>query len=391
MMMQPPSDWDEVPLGAVVNLKRGYDLPSKERRDGVVPIVSSSGITGFQDEVKVTPPGVVTGRYGTLGQVFFIQEGFWPLNTTLYVQDFKGNDPRWVSYLLSVLRFGERSGAAAVPGLNRNALHQLPVLRPPVRTQQKVASVLSTYDSLIENNTRRIQILEEMAEAIHREWFVEFRYPGHEEEDLVETDPGPIPNGWERKPLFIVAEPTFGFPFKSELFRSSGDGMPVIRIRDIPPNRTETLTSEKASAKYVVENGDLLVGMDGDFHMGRWAGGRSYLNQRVVRFRPIGDSLSRYHLFLELRRPIRTLNQSIVGTTVAHLGKRHLEQINVVVPSPRIRGLAQEVFDPLFDQQLTLHEATKNLASTRDLLLPRLISGEVDVSDLDIQTSGLVA
>ena len=92
--------WGDTRLGDFVTLKRGYDLPSSLRTYGCVPVVSSSGVTGHHSAAKVKGPGVVTGRYGTLGEVFFIAEDFWPLNTSLYVQDFKGNDPKFSAYFL---------------------------------------------------------------------------------------------------------------------------------------------------------------------------------------------------------------------------------------------------------------------------------------------------
>ena len=115
--------WREVSLGDVLELKRGYDLPARDRIPGSVPLVSSSGITYHHAVSMAKGPGVVTGRYGTLGEVFFIPQDFWPLNTTLYVRDFKGNDPRFISYFLRSLDFRAYSDKAAVPGLNRNHLH----------------------------------------------------------------------------------------------------------------------------------------------------------------------------------------------------------------------------------------------------------------------------
>ena len=164
--------WLETNLGEVLTLQRGFDLPKRKRKEGNIPIISSSGINGFHNEAKVKAPGVVTGRYGTLGEVFYISKDFFPLNTTLYVREFKGNDPRFVSYLLKTLNLAHHNAAGAVPGLNRNALHLIPVCKPPLPTQQKIASILSTYDDLIENNTRRIKILEEMARSHYLEWFV---------------------------------------------------------------------------------------------------------------------------------------------------------------------------------------------------------------------------
>ena len=105
-----------------MTLKRGHDLPGRRRLPGDVPVVSSSGITGFHSGAKAAPPGVVTGRYGTLGEVFFIQQAYWPLNTSLYVVDFKGNNRRFVAYLLRPTLRNHQSEKAAVPGFDRNVL-----------------------------------------------------------------------------------------------------------------------------------------------------------------------------------------------------------------------------------------------------------------------------
>ena len=167
--------WQETQLGKVIELKRGYDLPQRERTPGSIPLVSSSGITDYHAEAKVKGPGVVTGRYGTLGQVFFILDDFWPLNTTLYVRDFKGNDPRFISYFLRELDFSAYSDKAAVPGLNRNHLHQAVVRFPSeIATQRTIAHVLGTLDDKIELNRRMNETLEEMARALFQSWFVDF-------------------------------------------------------------------------------------------------------------------------------------------------------------------------------------------------------------------------
>ncbi len=186
--------WESMPLGEFVTLKRGYDLPSSLRVDGPVPVVSSSGVTGCHDVAKVKGPGVVTGRYGTLGEVFFIDEDFWPLNTALYVQDFQGNDSRFSAYFLESILTNTDSNKAAVPGVNRNDLHALTVRATRDLGEQRViASVLSAYDDLIANNRRRIRLLERRARLIYEEWFVRLRFPGHEHVRVVDG----VPDGWE--------------------------------------------------------------------------------------------------------------------------------------------------------------------------------------------------
>ncbi len=166
--------WREVRLGDVVTLQRGFDLPSQRRKPGAIPIVSSSGISGRHIEAKVVGPGVVTGRYGTIGQVFFVDEDFWPLNTTLYVRDFKGNDPLFVSYLLRTLDFQSHNDKSSVPGVNRNHLHTAKVRVPPLSEQRAIAAILSALDDKIELNRRMNRTLEAMARAIFTSWFVDF-------------------------------------------------------------------------------------------------------------------------------------------------------------------------------------------------------------------------
>ncbi len=142
--------WNEVDFGQVATLQRGYDLPSRARKRGTVPVVTSTGITDTHAEARERAPGVVTGRYGTNGEVFFIEEDYWPHNTTLFVKDFHSNDPLFVSYLLRTIDFQSHSGKSGVPGVNRNDLHALRVSIPPtVAEQRAIAGALSDVDELI--------------------------------------------------------------------------------------------------------------------------------------------------------------------------------------------------------------------------------------------------
>lgn len=144
------NEWADSPLGNVATLQRGFDLPSRRRRRGNVPIVSSAGVSGWHDSAIVKSPGVVTGRYGTIGEVFFQNIDFWPLNTTLWVSNFHGNDEKFVYYLLQRINFATHSGKSGVPGVNRNDLHA-EMVRIPISTdeQRRVATALSNVDALI--------------------------------------------------------------------------------------------------------------------------------------------------------------------------------------------------------------------------------------------------
>src|SRR6266498_641386 len=167
------SDWKEYKLGNIINLKRGYDLPNSKREKGKYPIYSSSGITDFHDEFMKKAPGVITGRYGTIGEVFYSNTEYWPLNTTLYVQDFKGNNPKYIYYFLKNFDFEKYNDKSAVPGINRNHVHEENVLIPDVPEQIMIARFLSSLDDKIDLLQRQNKTLEQLAETLFRQWFVE--------------------------------------------------------------------------------------------------------------------------------------------------------------------------------------------------------------------------
>lgn len=376
------SGWRDCSLGDVLTLQRGFDLPNGSRRAGKVPVVSSAGITGVHDEAKVSAPGVVIGRYGTLGDVHYVQEDFWPLNTTLWVKDFKGNYPHFCAYMLETIGIAETSGSAAVPGVNRNVLHGLPVRLPPLETQRRLASILGAYDDLIEVNRRRIAVLEEMARGLFEEWFVRFRFPGHEAVPILDTPDGPLPEGWRRAALNEIAEVAFGFAFKSKAFSTTPEGARVVRIRDVPNGTTQTWTTEPFDLRYAVVNGDILIGMDGIFHMALWVGGDAALNQRVTRLRPIKGH-SKGWVFLSVYPHIKFFEATISGTTVAHLGAKHLNTIRVPVADPATQASVDRFLAPIDEELVNLRVANQRLAASRDLLLPRLISGQLSVAEAE--------
>jgi type I restriction enzyme S subunit len=140
-------EWKSVTLVDVIQLQRGHDLPTPQRRHGTVPILGSFGVTGWHDTARDSAPGVSIGRSGaSIGTATYINEDYWPLNTVLYVTDFRGNDPRWVYYLLDWIDFSGHNSGSAQPSLNRNYLAKIPVSLPSVREQRAIADVLSTIE-----------------------------------------------------------------------------------------------------------------------------------------------------------------------------------------------------------------------------------------------------
>ena len=369
------STWKDCLLGDLLTLQRGFDLPARKREEGSVPIISSSGITGFHDEAKVEAPGVVTGRYGTLGEVFYIEQDFFPLNTTLYVRDFKGSNPRFISYLLQTLNLKPQNVAAAVPGLNRNDLHLLSVRKPPIATQRKIADILSGYDRLIENNTRRIKILEEMAQLLYREWFINFRFPGYEQVSMVESELGLIPQGWKvRKVKDVVLRLRVGKTYKEEELNKTGL-VPVI-----DQSRKSFLGFHSNQPDHTASPEKPIIIFGDHTCKAELVVEAFSLSPNVIPFIAKEDLPIAYLYFLV---------NSLVETQEY---KRHWTDLNnksVVVGSVRLAREFSLFSRDIFAQIYALQRKNLNLKHTRDLLLPKLISGEIDVET--IATSDLKA
>lgn len=380
--------WKACRLGDVVTLKRGYDLPDAKRVPGEVPIVSSSGVTGYHNVKKVLGPGVVTGRYGTLGQVYYIEQDYWPLNTSLYVCDFKGNDPAFIAYFLTHVLRGTQSDKAAVPGVNRNDLHDRPVRAPRVDVQRRIVEVLRPYDEFISNNARRLALLDEFVRSLFREWFIVLRFPGHEH---VPVRSG-VPQGWDLTTLgaccgsledgdWIESKDQGGYDYR--LLQISNIGVNEFvetgNLRFITEDTFRRLKCRE------VKPGQILIS-----RMPKPIG-RAWLVTKmpwkmvtavdVAILTPKQGVTDEYFLVHHLNSPatIEHCERRAVGATRPRVARRALATVPVLVPPPTLQALFREVAEPVHAQRANLFRQNEKLRTARDLLLPRLMSGEITV------------
>ena len=346
--------WKSATLFDLVALQRGFDFTKAQQDEGPFPVVSSSGITSYHAACKTDGPGVVIGRKGTLGTVFYISEPHWPHDTTLWVTDFKGNLPRFAYYFLKTLRLEQFDVGAANPSLNRNHIHGLPIRIPDTKAQRRITDVLSAYDDLIENNTKRINILEEMARSLYREWFVELRFPGHEKAKFVETAIGRVPKGWELGALGDVVTLQRGFDLPER------DRCPGI----IPIVSSSGVTGTHDTAK--VDAPGIVTGRYGTL-------GEVYTTLFVKDFKG-----SNPYWLLYLLRSLNFSRQNVAGA-VPGVNRNFLHMMRIVIPHPIVQKQFGVESDPILEQVQLLSRKTKLLSQQRDLLLPRLISGEIEL------------
>ena len=238
--------------------------------------------------------------------------------------------------------------------------------------QKKIGIILSRYDSLIENYQKQIKLLEEAAQRLYKEWFVDLRFPGHENTKIVDG----VPEGWEKKRLIDLVDVQYGYAFDGKLFNSSGEGMPILRIRNIPDGITSDYTTEEAQDCYIVHNGDIVVGMDGIFHINSWSGGDAYLVQRACSFRPKEECMKGF-IFQAIQEPIKFFEKTLVGATVAHLGKKHIDSIELCIPK---NFELYQPFSKFYNQRQGLLSQIRLLTEARDRFIPKLISGLIVVN-----------
>ncbi len=244
-----------------------------------------------------------------------------------------------------------------------------------IDNQKKIASILSAYDSQIENNKKRIKLLEQMAENLYKEWFVRFRFPGYETAEFE----GGVPKGWRIEKLKDVSSIVYGFPFNSSQFCSDASLNPVVRIRDIADKHTETYTSEKPDDKYLIHTNDVLIGMDGIFHMNIWTNDGDYLNQRVVKVTSTKPHLSNLFIFQSIFPQVKMLESIISGTTVAHLSAKDMCKMTILIPDKHTLELSFSKFESMMAMRNKLLIQNDLLTTQRDLLLPRLMSGKLSI------------
>ena len=367
-------EWKEVRLGDILNFHRGHDLPREKMEFGEVPVAASNGIIGYHNVATDISPCITIGRSGNIGTPY-IYKKCWAHNTTLYIDNFKGNDPLYLYYLCKTIPFKSFVGGSAVPTLNRNHIHPIMVKYiPNLSDQRKIAGILSALDSKIENNNKINANLQAQAQALFKSWFVDFT--PFKDQPFVDSELGPIPQGWKVGKINEFVDVIYGAPYKSKLFNTQKEGLPLIRIRDLKTCSPQFYTKELLPNTELVNYGDVVAGMDAEFTPHIWLGETGLLNQRVCKFKP-HTGISPLYSMLMIKPKLEFAQNYKVGTTVSHLGKSDIDKFIVIVPPLDIVKEVSSIFDAVLNEQINLAKENQRLAALRDTLLPKLMSGEI--------------
>lgn len=374
-------------FGDFLSIQRGHDLPQKSRVKGDVPVAGSSGVVGFHDEGKGIIPGITIGRSGSIGEVNFYRNTYFPLNTTLYVTDFQGNDPKFALYFLKNFDFKSFDSGSVQPSLNRNFLYPAPIEIPRVNEQKAIAHILGTLDDKIELNQKMNQTLEEIAKAIFKSWFVDFdpvrakaegRPTGLPPEisdlfpdELVDSEIGEIPKGWGVNPLGSVFLIQYGknLPTKNLI----EDGYPVFGGNGVIGFHS----------KYIYEEVMTLIACRGaaSGKVGRSLP-KSFVTNNSLVINHEGAELTSQR-FIEFTLESGDPENYVTGSAQPQLTIDNIKNFPFITPPSEIVNSFQGIVNPLADRQLLLDSENQVLSELRDTILPKLISGELRIPDAE--------
>lgn len=401
---------DNIPVIKIKNIKNGYvdiendiQYVSKDKLNIDSKYIVNNGdilisLTGSQ----ITQPNSVVGR---IAKCYFLKGQICLLNQRAgkFLVNESQLDKNFLFYLLSYEKYKQAlalmgHGAASQANISPSQVESLEIFLPnDTKEQNKIARILSNYDDLIENNNRRIKILEEMAHKIYKEWFVDFKFPGHETATFKDSPLDKIPNDWKVGIIKDINDVKGGYAFKSKDLKENGK-FGIIKIKNIQAGNIDTnmcqYIDEKLAQKasdFKLNAGDILIAMTGAQvgKVGIMPQTKQvyYLNQRVAKFIPNKDFIINNQylaIYTQTEKFNIQINNIASGAAQPNISASQIENIEILVPKAEIISAFENFINPNLKEAQILKNKNENLKQTRDLLLPRLISGEINVESMEI-------
>ena len=368
--------------------------------DSGVPVLNGSNLEGFSlsekafryvteekadslNKANAHRGDIVITHRGTLGQIVFIPQDSRYDRYVISQSQFRVrcNDkvlPEYLVYYfhtpIGQYKLLSNASQVGVPALARpsSTFQQIEVTLPELSIQKRVVEIITTIQRKIENNQELNDNLLEQMQALYKSWFVDYRPFG-----------GVMPTSWTQTGIYSLANIIYGAPFASKQFNTEGNGRPIIRIRDLKDQQFATYTTEVHPKGYLLHPGDIVVGMDGEFRPYIWGNDEAWLNQRVCVFenkRPNGKAF----LYFTIKPLLFAIEQTQAATTVIHIGKKDFDAFEIMLPDTELLDAFDVITTPMVEQIVSNSIENKRLAIMRDALLPKLMSGEINVSNIQL-------
>lgn len=267
-------------------------------------------------------------------------------------------------------------GGVAQGFMSLSKLGSIEVVYPEdIACQQKITAILSAYDKLIENNQKQIKLLEEVAQRLYKEWFVNLHFPGYEDTVIVDG----VPEGWNRLPMSQIGEYLNGFAFKPSDWQEKG--LPIIKIKEMGngiSNDTPRNNGERVPEKYLIKAGDILFSWSATLMAIIWDNEDGWLNQHLFKVTP-AEGIGREYLLQSIQHTIDEFKNLTTGSTMKHIQRGKLDQVYVNVPTSEIMEMFGKICEAYREEIITLSRKITITTEARDRLLPKLMTGELEV------------
>lgn len=320
----------------------------------------------------------MTGMF--LGKTSIATPEILPANTNQAVAiiriDHQKANYEYVYYYLNqrsvIQAINASSAQSAQPNINLRQIGQIEIDLPSREIQDKIVAILASIDKKIELNKKINDNLFAQMQALYAAWFIDYTPFGGEK-----------PLSWQKTSIYIIADIIYGAPFSSKQFNTGGKGIPIIRIRDLKEQKFVTYTTEKHPKGYLLQAGDIVVGMDGEFVPYIWGSDEAWLNQRVCVFKN-KRSKGKAFLYFTIKPLLYAIQQTQVATTVIHIGKKDFDAFEITLPDSKVLDAFDAITTPMVEKIVENRFEIKRLELLRDALLPKLMSGEIDVSGIQL-------
>jgi len=378
-----------------------YGKDHKHLADGTYPLYGSGGIMRYVEKPLYEYESILIPRKGTLSNLFYLDQPFWSVDTMFWSKINKDlTVPKYLFYTLKTFDLASLNVGSAVPSLTTEVLNEVLISLPDLSTQSSIAEILSSLDEKIELNNQINKNLEALAQALFKQWFVEFEFPNNDGQpykssggEMVESELGEIPDGWGVGKLGDLIKIVNGYAFKSKDFQEVGENG-ILKIRNVDGHVVDTKNTQFVSnevistiqKKFKVSSGDILIAMTGA-EVGKTGivpktNKNLWLNQRVGRIEPISPSSSVFvHTMFETMNLTDVVRGNAMGSAQPNISSDGIESIKCIAPAKKLVELFGNTLSENFQMIVTNLFENDELTTLRDFILPVLISGELQLHE----------
>ena len=375
------SEWKKVKLGNCTTIKTGKLDSNAAVDNGLYPFFTCDPNTlRINEWAYDTEAILLAGNNASGNYTAKYYNGKFNAYQRTYIIESKNSNSLSVKFLAYAMNLQLRvlkvmSSGSTTKFITMKMLTGLDIPIPSIEVQHRIATILSRYDSLIENYQKQIKLLEESAQRLYKEWFIDLRFPGHENTKIVDG----IPEGWEKKSIANLGTYLNGFAFKPSDWQETGK--PIIKIKEMGngiSTDTPRNNGERVPEKYLIKSGDLLFSWSATLMVIVWTGEEGWLNQHLFKVTP-AQGIGREFLLQSISKTIAEFSNLTTGSTMKHIQRNKLEQVFVNIPTSEIMNCYCRIAERLREQILNICSQIRHLTEARDRLLPKLMSGEIKV------------